>query len=96
MKAKGEGGYLIWKMNVLMVVAFAKSLLVLKTGEKSYSSRIHTVLTRTMVLFLDIVENGLVFFFFFAFFSDFIFSSLPPPFFFKKKEEEEEINPENT
>lgn len=34
MKAKGEGGYLIRKMNVLMVVAFAKSLLVLKTGKK--------------------------------------------------------------
>lgn len=61
-----------------MVVAFAKSLLMLKTG-KNNSSRIHTVLTRTMVLFLDIVEN--VFFFFFSFFSDFIFSSLPPPFF---------------
>lgn len=60
-----------------MVVAFAKSLLMLKTG-KNNSSRIHTVLTRTMVLFLDIMENG---FFFFAFFSDFIFSSLPPPFF---------------
>lgn len=44
-----------------MVVAFAKSLLMLKTG-KNNSSRIHTVLTRTMVLFLDIVEN--VFFFF--------------------------------
>lgn len=83
MKAKGEGGYLIWKMSVLMVVAFAKSLLVLKTGKKSYSSRIHTVLTRTMVLFLDIVENGVVFFFWH--FSLVLFFLPSPSLFLKKK-----------
>lgn len=67
MKAKGEGGYLIWKMSVLMWWLLQKIFIGVENWKKNNSPRIHTVLTRTIALFLDIVENV-----FLAFFSDFI------------------------
>lgn len=71
-EGKGGRGYLIWKMSVLMVVTFTKSLLVLKTGKKLLIQNSYC---------LDKNYGSECFFGGGAFFSDFIFSSLSPPFF---------------
>lgn len=80
-KGKRGRGYLIWKISVLMIVAFAKIFIGVENWKKKFIQNSCCLDKNYGSLFLDIVEN--VFWHF-----SLILFLFPPPSLFSKKQKQ--------